>query len=218
MSEIFIITIDGPAGSGKSTVSCLLAEKLNASWLSTGIFYRGLAFLVKKFQVEPLNTSKVLSLLKQKKWEVQMQAQETSFYLEEKNYSQDLKGEEVGALASLLAANADVRLALLEEQRKMQFLAKNFLIAEGRDCSSVVFPHSKLKVFIEASLEDRAQRRSLETGASKELVKAQQKQRDSQDSSRKAAPLKIHPKALRINSSLYSAKEIVETLFLEVTL
>lgn len=216
MSEIFIISIDGPAASGKSTVSRLLAQKLEASWLSTGIFYRGLAFLVKEFDLNPLDISEVLSVLKTVDWRVEMQAQETSFYFKGNNHTLDLKGEEVGGVASLLAANGEVRLALLEEQRKMKFMAKIFLIAEGRDCSTVVFPESKLKVFIEANLEDRAKRRSLETGSSEELVKTQQKQRDRQDSLREIAPLKIHKQAICINSSMYSAMEIVDDLYAKV--
>lgn len=216
MSEIFVISIDGPAASGKSTVSRLLAEKLKGSWLSTGIFYRGLAFLVTKSKVDEGSISQVLSLLKNAQWEIKMEPQETGFYYEGENYTSQLKGEEIGALASLLAVNPDVRAALLGEQRKMKSLAKNFLIAEGRDCSSVVFPRSSLKVFIEASLEDRAERRSLETGSSKDLVKIQQKQRDQQDRSRKTAPLEVHKKAIRLNSSQYSAKEIVEKLYIEI--
>lgn len=216
MSKVFIISIDGPAASGKSTVSRLLAKKLKGSWLSTGIFYRGLAFLVNKLEINTSNIPKILSLLKNVQWEVKMQPQETSFYYKKKDYSLDLKGEKIGGLASLLATNPDIRLALLEEQRKMKYLAKSFFIAEGRDCSSVVFPESNLKVFMSASLEDRAKRRSLETGISKKLVKIQQKQRDRQDSSRKTAPLEVHKEALYLNSSLYSAKEIVEKLYTEI--
>ncbi|MBE8221693.1 MAG: (d)CMP kinase [Bdellovibrionales bacterium] len=216
MSKIFVVSIDGPAASGKSTVSRLLAEKLKCSWLSTGIFYRGLAFLVNKLQADPSQIKDVLSLLKKQDWEVKMSLKETSFYYKKTNYNLDLKGEDIGALASLLAVNPDIRLALLDEQRKMKHLAKNFFIAEGRDCSSVVFPESNLKVFISASLEDRAKRRSLETGSSEILVKTQQKQRDKQDSLRKTAPLEIHKQALLINSSLYSATEIVDRLYTEI--
>lgn len=216
MSEVFVISIDGPAASGKSTVSRLLAEKLKGSWLSTGIFYRGLALLVNKLEIDTFNTQKILSLLKHAQWEVKMNLQETSFYYEGINCNLELKGEKIGALASLLAINPDIRWALLGEQRKMKNLAKNFFIAEGRDCSSVVFPESSLKVFISASLEDRAKRRSLEIGSSESLVKIQQKQRDRQDSSRRVAPLTIHKEALCLNSSLYSAKEIVDTLYAEI--
>ncbi|MBE8163164.1 MAG: (d)CMP kinase [Bdellovibrionaceae bacterium] len=216
MSEVFVVSIDGPAASGKSTVSRLLAKKLQGSWLSTGIFYRGLAFLVSQLKIETSDTSKILSVLNNVQWEVQIHPQETQFYYKGKNYTQDLKGEEVGALASLLAANPSVRLALLEKQRQMKSLAKNVFIAEGRDCASVVFPESDLKVFISASLEDRAKRRSLETGRLESLVKDQQKHRDQQDRSRKAAPLKIHADALCVNSSLYSAEEIVDQLYASI--
>lgn len=216
MTKVFVISIDGPAASGKSTVSRLLAKKLQGSWLSTGIFYRGLAFLVNKLKIETGDIKNILSLLAQSDWEVKMQEQETQFYYKNINYSANLKGEDIGALASLLSANADIRLALLKAQQKMQNLEKNFFIAEGRDCSTVVFPDSDLKVFIQASLQDRAKRRSLETGSSENLIKQQQAQRDKQDSVRKAAPLTRHKEAICLNSSQHNAKSIVDILYAEV--
>lgn len=208
MNSIKLITIDGPSASGKSSVSRLLAKKIQWPWVSTGAFYRGLALSVLESKTPESDSAAVLDLANSLRWQVHMTPEDTEVFLDQNNVTSLISGEEVGATASRISQIPAVRAALLQRQRDC-FQATQGLIAEGRDCGTVVFPHAPVKIFLTATPAQRALRRSEESSANLQETLELQKQRDQQDSLRKAAPLKIADGALQIDSSFLTLEEVV---------
>lgn len=177
-----VVTIDGPAASGKSSVSRELARRLGWDWVSTGTFYRGLAWAAndigidisgQQTDIEPA----LVALAKSGRCRVRLTAQTTCFLFDGVDRTDDVSKETVGSLASKISSYPNVRLALLEAQRQCLQPGRG-LIAEGRDCGTVVFPKADVKVFLTARAEDRAQRRALEEGRSLEATMSDQERRD----------------------------------------
>ena len=209
MSLEKLITIDGPSASGKSSVSRLVAQNLGWKWVSTGAFYRGLALTSIKEGVDPSNKAKLLELADSDLWRVEMTPGDTEVLYKNENVTEAIAGEEVGAVASQVSQIPEVRQALLERQRRC-FKPEVGLVAEGRDCGTVVFPQSAVKIYLTASPALRAMRRSTEEGVDQQKTQELQKVRDSQDSQRKVAPLKEADGALKIDSSFLSLEEVVQ--------
>ena len=145
----FVITIDGPAGSGKSTVSAMLAKRLNLVFLTTGAFYRGLAYLCQLKNSDISNAKTVADLSSYEAFKVEADVNGTRVFIDKKNVTEELSSENVAKVASRISAYPEVRTALLELQR--QFNKPPGLIAEGRDCGTVVFPQADLKIFLTSS-------------------------------------------------------------------
>ncbi len=189
MKKKMLITIDGPAASGKSSVSRDLAARLGWQWLSTGAFYRGLAYVARTRGV-PLDDEKSLAdLATSSDWRVETRPERTLVFLDDQDVTDSIYMEEVGNIASQISHYPQVRKALLEAQRQFGQGEGSGLVAEGRDCGTVIFPDAHLKIYLTAHSDSRAERRALEEGASLEKVKEAQKKRDTQDTSREAAPL-----------------------------
>ena len=169
MDKKFIITIDGPAGAGKSTVSKTLAKKLNYIYLDTGALYRTLAYKTLKLKISLDDVSAIANLCSSttvllKNIDGQMKVSVDGEDVEEK-----IRTEEVGLAASKISTFAVVRERLLNLQREAG--AQGGIVAEGRDMGSVVFPHADYKFFLDAKLEERIKRRYeelLDKGASVE--------------------------------------------------
>ncbi len=211
----YVITIDGPAASGKSSVSRELASRLSCPWVSTGAFYRGLAFAAHALGT-PLQDEAALAALSQSAdWKIKMTPQRTEVYFKAKNVTDEISHENIGNIASLISHYPEVRKALLAAQRACSN-SNQGLVAEGRDCGTVVFPHAELKIYLTADSEHRAERRAKELGLSKTDMAAAQKIRDKQDSTRKAAPLQIPDQALVIDNSLLSLEEVVDLIVEQV--
>ncbi|MCB0378187.1 MAG: (d)CMP kinase [Bdellovibrionales bacterium] len=208
-----LITIDGPSASGKSTVSRLLAEKLGWSWVSTGAFYRGLAFVAKDQKVAVDDETTLTQLVSDPCWKIQLTAVKTMVLYNHKDITAEISGEEVGAFASKISQLPGVRQALLDRQRACFSSGGPGLIAEGRDCGTVVFPEAPLKVYLTADPSRRAQRRSQDDEESVEKTLEMQKKRDQQDSERKQAPLKAAQGAIIIDSSDMSLNQVVDQIF-----
>ncbi len=206
-----LITIDGPSASGKSSVSRLLAERLNWNWVSTGAFYRGLALIALEKEIASNNETELLALAESNEWSVKMTLSETQVFLNLQDRTSDIFGEKVGAMASAISQISSVRKALLERQRSCYVEAKG-LVAEGRDCGTVVFPGAPVKIYLTASPALRAQRRSDEDSHTQEETLEMQKIRDAQDSQRKVAPLKKADGALHIDSTYLSLDEVVDEI------
>ena len=185
-----LITIDGPSASGKSSIGKFLSKKLNWPWVSTGVFYRGLAllclekdiidlkelesfffqkqktfpeteFLDKKSQKTPWENSSVkilTELTSDPCWKVRMDKEETRVFINGKNRTGDIFSEKIALLASNLSQIPQVRQALLKPQRDC-FIPDTGLVAEGRDCGTVIFPQAKIKIYLTANEETRATRR-----------------------------------------------------------
>lgn len=206
-----LVTIDGPSASGKSSVSRELARLMGWRWVSTGAFYRGLAFVAIKEGIAPNDVEGLVSLTTRSIWSVQMLEDQTRVFYRDRDVSQEVFSEENGSRASVISQIPRVREALLKNQRDCARGVPG-LVAEGRDCGTVVFPQAPLKVYLTASEEERAMRRSREQGLDLERTQTQQKQRDEQDASRAAAPLQIPPDARVMNSSGLTLNQVVAEL------
>ncbi len=204
----YVITVDGPAASGKSSVSRIIAKKLSIPWVSTGAFYRGLAYAALRKNI-PLTDKVALSELAVSSiWRVEMTAEKTQVWFENQEVTDEIAKEEVGNYASQVSHYPEVRTSLLGQQRQCAFAAEG-LVAEGRDCGTVVFPKAEVKFYLTARSEDRAHRRAQELGLDEKSLEIQQKQRDKQDSTRTTAPLKVPDGALVIDTSQLTLDEVV---------
>jgi cytidylate kinase len=221
MEKKFIITIDGPAGAGKSTVSKTLAKKLDYIYLDTGALYRALAYKTLKLKISLDEVSALANLCSNttvvlKNIDGQMKVSVDGEDVEEK-----IRTEEVGLAASKISTFAIVRERLLNLQREAG--AECGIVAEGRDMGSVVFPHADYKFYLDANLEERIKRRYKELlgkGASVEYKSIQKDMfvRDKQDKQREIAPLKAPDGAIIIDSDNLSAAEVVEKIIFYISI
>jgi cytidylate kinase len=207
-----VVTIDGPAASGKSSVSRELAKKLGWSWVSTGAFYRGLAYVAANSNINVDSEQEVYDVATGSSWLVVMAPEKTEVHFHGEDVSDNVYSESVGSVASKISRYESVRKALLEPQRQC---AENVegLIAEGRDCGSVVFPDADLKIYLTANENLRAARRAKQTGDDIESAQAKTEARDKQDSTRKAAPLQIPENAIVIETSELSLEGVVDKIY-----
>lgn len=206
-----VITIDGPAASGKSSVSRELARKLGWKWVSTGAFYRGLAYVALMEKVEPDDTAQLVRLAHSSVWSVRLEDDQTRVFYKSDDVTMEILSEANGSRASRISQIPEVRQALLENQRDCAIGVPG-LVAEGRDCGTVVFPQAMLKIYLTASQEERAARRAKEHGLNVQEIQNQQQIRDKQDSSRAAAPLAIAPDARVVDSGGMLLSEVVEKI------
>jgi len=213
-NETIVITIDGPAASGKTTVSRELARRLGFSWVSTGAFYRGLALAAQKLKVDLSDEQAMAKLAGSAEWAVKMGPEGTHVFVQNMDVTSEVHQENTGTAASQISQYQGVRKALLPLQRACAEGVQG-LIAEGRDCGTVVFPQASAKVFLTARSEDRAKRRAIQQGDSAESIEKihlDQKQRDQRDSARKSAPLLTPDGALTLDTSDLSLVEVLDTL------
>ena len=205
----YVITIDGPAGAGKSSVSKSAAKELGIKYLDTGAIYRAIALILAKSEIEPDNDEYLREALS----EIKIVLRDNKVLVNDFDVSGEIRTPEVDELASRYSAVPAVREALLGLQQEQ----KNYgsIIAEGRDVGSVVFPDAKVKFFITASPEVRAKRRYDERiakgkKADYDGILRAIKERDINDSTRKTAPLSIPEGAVYLDTSDMTEKEAVD--------
>jgi len=211
-----IITIDGPAGSGKGTISQSVATKLGWNLLDSGALYR-LVGLAAKLKGVAFDNEEELSLIAAD-IDVNFVPGDSGIvdiFLDNNLVSNDIRTEEAGAEASRVAAISGVRKALLERQRRFQ--TDPGLIADGRDMGTVVFPDAKIKIFLTASAEIRAERRLnqlKQQGINANLrgLIRDIEERDARDTNRKDAPLVPAEDAIIIDTGAMSIDEVVNTV------
>lgn len=206
-----IITIDGPAASGKTSVSRELAQKLGWSWVSTGAFYRGLAYVAQLAGVSLDDEDALAELCRSPQWEVRMTPANTLVFYKGQDISERIYDEENGVAASKVSKYPKVRQNLLDVQRRCALNVPG-LVAEGRDCGTVVFPEAPVKIYLDADSESRAYRRAQEQGKAIEETKKAQSLRDLQDMSRATAPMQAAKDAHIIDSSRMNLGQVVETI------
>jgi cytidylate kinase len=204
-----LVTIDGPAASGKTSVSREVAAQLGWSWVSTGAFYRGLALAASKLNLDLQDELALANLCDSKIWSIELSSQKTRVMFDDNDVTDEIAQEMVGNMASLISRFPLVRSRLLMVQRDCRS-GKVGLVAEGRDCGTVVFPEAPLKFYLTARSEDRALRRAQELGLSLEDMIEAQKARDKQDTNRKIAPLAIAENAMVIDTSKHGFNEVVD--------
>lgn len=213
MSEVKnVITIDGPAASGKSSVSRELASRLSWNWVSTGAFYRGLAFVAMQENCSPDDVEGLVKLANSPRWQVLMQAQDTRVQFDGEDVTDQIKLEKTGSVASQISHHPEVREVLLAGQRACARVGKG-LVAEGRDCGSVIFPEAPLKVYLTAHQKSRAARRAKEQGGEVAQIERAQQQRDALDAGRKAAPLQVPENAHVVDTSEMGFAEVVDHVY-----
>jgi len=215
MSHKLIITIDGPGGAGKSTVSKILAKKLGYTYLDTGALYRSLAYKAIKENVNTDDISSLAGLCSNTHVILKNVDGHLRVYVDEEEMGNKIRTEKIGLVASKISTFSVVREALLHLQREAG--AKGGIVAEGRDMGSVVFPHADFKFFLDASFEERVRRRYIELLAKGgnveyESIRKDMMIRDKQDKNRKIAPLKEPEDAIRINSDNFSIDQVVEII------
>lgn len=211
VDESRVVTVDGPSGSGKGTLSRQVAEHLGWHLLDSGALYRLLALAAVSHSVALENVKGVESLASH--LDVAFDRLSGKVYLEGHEVTKSIRTEECGANASKIAAIPEVRKALLTRQRA--FLQDPGLVADGRDMGTVVFPQAVVKLFIEASPIERAKRRQLqlqEQGISVSLddLFAEISARDERDRKRSISPLIPAPDAVVLDTTQLSIQEVFE--------
>ncbi len=208
-----IITIDGPAGAGKTTVSKALSKRLGCVYVDTGALYRAVAYEISQQQVNWENDQALDAFLKQLDLNFVMEKDQLILLSSGKDISGFIRTPQISMLASATSANPLVRSALLDIQRNIA--NSQDAVFEGRDMGTVVFPKASHKFFLFADLSVRAKRRfdELDCGSKEiETVEKEIKTRDKNDSSRKTAPLKAAEDAVKIDSSLLTVEQVVDKM------
>lgn len=203
-----VIAIDGPAGSGKSTVARSLAQLLDLEYLDTGAMYRAVAFAALRQGIDPLENDKVAQIMD----DIEIEVTADSVMVDRVDATIEIRGPEVTRAVSAVAANERVRRELVARQRAWA-LQRGGGVIEGRDIGTVVFPDAELKVYLTARLDVRAARRHKEVSdIDYEEVVADMARRDTIDSTRDVDPLKEAQGARIIDTSDRSVDEIVDEL------
>ena len=214
-SSASVITIDGPSGSGKGTVSRLLAQQLGWTILDSGAIYRVVALAAMHHNIAADNDDALMPLAAHLdvQFIVDDPTENAKIILEGEDVTHAIRNEEVGGVASQIASLPRVREALLRRQRA--FKQAPGLVADGRDMGTVVFPSAQVKVFLTASPEERAQRRYKELKAKGEDVTiprllAAIKARDDRDMNRDVAPLRPADDALVLDSTALNINQVLD--------
>ncbi|MEW6351938.1 MAG: (d)CMP kinase [Thermodesulfobacteriota bacterium] len=211
----FVVAIDGPAASGKSTVSRLLAQRLGFLLLDTGALYRVMALHLLRNGVSAEGGPISEAVLSSMDLRVEPEVGSMRLFLAGEDVSEVIRGDQIGSIASRFSARPEVRRALLELQR--QIGAMGNVIAEGRDMGTVVFPDAAVKFFVCADLRERAGRRYRELvqrgeQTTLEEVLEDMRQRDERDESRKEAPMVQAPDAISVDTTGLDPEQVVEQL------
>ena len=216
MKKGLIIAIDGPAASGKSTTAQLLAQKLGYVYIDTGAMYRACALKAKKMGIDINDEESIRELLDDIDIRIENHNSKNRIFLDGEDVSEDIRADDISALASAISAIPAVRYKMVELQRKMG--EKGSVILDGRDIGTFVFPTAEVKFFLTASPEVRAKRRWLELqqkGINKDFseVLADLVKRDNNDSQRALAPLKKADDAIEVDTSNMTIEEQTDFLY-----
>ena len=216
MPEKIRIAIDGPAASGKSTTARLLAKKLGYLYIDTGAMYRAATLSVLRAGIDIHDEQAVVEHVKKIKISLKIIDGVQRTFLNGENVSGLIRTPEINQVISVISSYPGVRQVLIEQQR--QLAREGGVVMDGRDIGTVVLPDAELKVFLVASLEERARRRQLDLerqGIQMDLeeIKKEIARRDELDSSRSAAPLKKAADARELDTTHLTIKQQVEIIY-----
>lgn len=209
-----VVAIDGPAGAGKSTIAKLAAEKLGYAYIDTGAMYRSVAWKFLQTGRE-FDEAYISELANTMIIEFKPEAKVNRVFVDGTEVTEAIRTPEVTAIVSRVAAIGAVRKAMVEQQRRMGEIGG--VLMDGRDIGTVVFPHAQLKIFLTASVEERARRRykeMVEKGQQVELAQLQEDiaARDKQDSERAISPLRQAEDALLLDTSDMSIAQVTDKI------
>ena len=209
------IAIDGPAGAGKSSIAKLVAKDLDFIYVDTGAMFRAMAYFFLTNGVDPRDEEAVSSKCAGIRIRIEYEEGVQHIYLNDEDVSTEIRQEEVGKNASVIASYPVIRTKLLELQRAMA--AEHDVIMDGRDIGTVVLPDAEAKIFLTASSRVRAERRykePREKGVDCDLDQIEEDiiERDRQDMNREIAPLKQAEDAVFVDTSYMSIEEVVKTI------
>ena len=215
MHEPLVITIDGPAGAGKSTVAQKLAARLGLMYVDSGATYRAAALKVLEAGVDPHDEPQVSKLIRATNLQVTAGDGEPRVLVDGDDVTARLRTPEVTLAAAHVSRLPDVRAKLIEVQRA--FARGRGVVMEGRDIGTVVFPQAQLKIFLKANVEERARRRLKQDShesreATLEKTAYEIGRRDQLDAERKISPLMPAPDAVEIDSTCLQADQVVEQI------
>ena len=203
-----IIAVDGPGGSGKSTVSRQLAQRLGWLHLDTGAFYRAATLAVLRAGVAIAADSEITETVR-----VRTFLQEGGrMCLDGEDVSHEIRSPEVTAAVSAVSALPKVRKMMVAQQRAWVAEHGRDVVVEGRDIGTVVFPEADLKIWLSASAEERARRRALQTGEDPAVVMQELDRRDRADSGRKVSPLRPAEDAVLMDTTGMTVDEVVQRI------
>ena len=204
-----IITIDGPAGAGKGTISKLVSQNMGFHYLDSGAIYRVIAFEANQKGLATNQISQITELID----EINIQFIGDKIFLTDKDVSELIRSEDIGKFASEIAKNEEIRKNILEFQKS--FFKPPGLVADGRDMGTVIFPKAKVKIFLTASIQERANRRYKQLILKEKDVNLTDlfqriKLRDESDKNRKISPLKAANDAYLVKTDNLSIKQSYE--------
>jgi len=211
-----VVTIDGPAASGKSTIARLLAEKLGASFLDTGAMYRAVTLAAIRAGVDMSDEEKLLGVLETSEFHFAVKEGKMAVCIDGVDVTEQIRQPEVTAKARHIASQARLREKLVEMQRQFASTEKK-IVTEGRDQGTVAFADADVKFFLTADVKERARRRQAELrskGSSESLEQIQRamEERDKSDEDRAVGPLRPARDAIVIDTTDLSKDEVLESL------
>ncbi|MBL8877971.1 MAG: (d)CMP kinase [Phycisphaerales bacterium] len=212
-----IITIDGPAGSGKSTAARKLAARMGIPYLDTGAMYRAVTLAAIEANADLRDDAALANIARQGDYHLDLGPTHIRVTLGDRDVTEEIRSMRVSERTRFIAASPGVRRELIERQRRIG-RQLGAMVTEGRDQGTAAFPDADIKFFLDASIERRAERRYHELLADGEDVTLDQvlqnlRERDTTDSQRAVAPLAVPPDATRIDTTHMTIPEVVELLY-----
>lgn len=209
------VAIDGPASSGKSTVAKRIADQLNLIYVDSGAMYRTITYVAIKEHIDLTDQKEIVNALNSVSIEFERTVEGQSVFCNKIDVTDKIRQNDVTNAVSIVAAHPLVREVLVERQRKIAL--KQNVIMDGRDIGTVVLPDASVKIFLVASVDERAERRHKENkqkGIESDLTKLKQEitDRDYKDSTRKVSPLKKADDAIEIDTTALSIDEVVKKI------